>query len=198
VTWMRYLWNSYQGRRMPSEDVEKLLARMVLLDHQGGIWMSGFRSGKWYCYKGGQWVEMAQSPSPEQLVQLQAGSANCDQCGFFVENSLVCPRCGAVVVPGLKGLPDDAYVEIFRFLLLGAGSLPERVTDPWHPPETYPDGIEPVVICPVCAARNPAGSRYCNQCAAMLGCPNCGAENSPNARFCSQCGQPLAEQRRAL
>jgi class 3 adenylate cyclase/tetratricopeptide (TPR) repeat protein len=47
--------------------------------------------------------------------------------------------------------------------------------------------------CSRCHAENPAGMRFCGQCAAPLGsaCPSCGAANPPENRFCGSCAAPL-------
>ena len=47
--------------------------------------------------------------------------------------------------------------------------------------------------CSRCDAENPAGTRYCGQCAAPLGspCPSCGAANPPENRYCGNCAAPL-------
>jgi class 3 adenylate cyclase/tetratricopeptide (TPR) repeat protein len=47
--------------------------------------------------------------------------------------------------------------------------------------------------CSRCRAENPAGMRFCGQCAAPLGaaCPSCGAANPPENRFCGSCATPL-------
>jgi class 3 adenylate cyclase/tetratricopeptide (TPR) repeat protein len=49
--------------------------------------------------------------------------------------------------------------------------------------------------CPRCQHENPAGARFCGQCAASLAslCPSCGASNPPDNRFCGQCATPLAK-----
>lgn len=49
--------------------------------------------------------------------------------------------------------------------------------------------------CSRCHAENPAGMRFCGQCAAPLGsvCPSCGAGNPPENKFCGQCAAPLDE-----
>ena len=43
--------------------------------------------------------------------------------------------------------------------------------------------------CPRCHAENPAGMRFCGQCAAPFAsvCPSCGASNPPENKFCGQC-----------
>jgi class 3 adenylate cyclase/tetratricopeptide (TPR) repeat protein len=47
--------------------------------------------------------------------------------------------------------------------------------------------------CPRCQAENPAGMRFCGQCAAPLAavCSSCGAANPPGHKFCGQCATPL-------
>jgi class 3 adenylate cyclase len=49
--------------------------------------------------------------------------------------------------------------------------------------------------CPRCQHENPAGTKFCGQCAAPLAsaCPSCGAANPPANRFCGQCAAPLAK-----
>ncbi len=50
-----------------------------------------------------------------------------------------------------------------------------------------------MVTCPVCAAENRAGMRFCGQCGASLSllCRACGAANDPGQLFCGQCGTKL-------
>jgi len=52
------------------------------------------------------------------------------------------------------------------------------------------------IACPNCAAKIPAGSKFCPECgkpvaAATLECPQCHAQNTPGAKFCAQCGTKL-------
>ncbi len=49
--------------------------------------------------------------------------------------------------------------------------------------------------CPRCHAENPAGMKFCGQCAATLAsvCPACGAANPSENKFCGQCAAPLAK-----
>src|SRR5262245_61758608 len=49
--------------------------------------------------------------------------------------------------------------------------------------------------CPRCDAENPAGMKFCGQCAAPLAslCPACGAANPPGHKFCGQCAAPLSQ-----
>jgi len=46
--------------------------------------------------------------------------------------------------------------------------------------------------CPRCQHENPAGGKFCEECAAPLvrGCSNCGAQLSSTAKFCSACAHP--------
>ena len=47
--------------------------------------------------------------------------------------------------------------------------------------------------CPRCQHVNPAGTKFCGECAAPLTslCESCGAANPPANKFCGQCGAPL-------
>jgi predicted ATPase/class 3 adenylate cyclase len=49
--------------------------------------------------------------------------------------------------------------------------------------------------CPRCDAENPAGMKFCGQCAAPLAslCPACGTANPPGNTFCGQCAAPLSK-----
>ncbi len=44
--------------------------------------------------------------------------------------------------------------------------------------------------CSSCAADNPEGAKFCEQCGAPFKrrCTKCGFENSPTARYCAECG----------
>jgi class 3 adenylate cyclase len=48
--------------------------------------------------------------------------------------------------------------------------------------------------CPSCGHENPAGARFCVQCATALATryAACGGETPPGARFCPGCAAPLA------
>jgi class 3 adenylate cyclase/tetratricopeptide (TPR) repeat protein len=47
--------------------------------------------------------------------------------------------------------------------------------------------------CPSCGFENPAGMKFCGQCATPLTgpCPTCGFANPPGFAFCGQCTTPL-------
>ena len=47
--------------------------------------------------------------------------------------------------------------------------------------------------CPSCGFENPAGMKFCGQCATPLTgpCPTCGFADPPGLAFCGQCATPL-------
>src|SRR6266481_2215906 len=48
--------------------------------------------------------------------------------------------------------------------------------------------------CAKCGAENPAGLKFCNECASPFGrrCVKCGFENAATAKFCGECATPLS------
>jgi class 3 adenylate cyclase len=50
--------------------------------------------------------------------------------------------------------------------------------------------------CPNCGFENPAGMKFCGQCATPLTgpCPACGFANPPGFAYCGQCATPLTAQ----
>ena len=50
------------------------------------------------------------------------------------------------------------------------------------------------MICSNCGTENPAGAKFCTECATRLAlvCSNCGTANAPTAKFCAECASPLA------
>ncbi|HTS15857.1 MAG TPA: adenylate/guanylate cyclase domain-containing protein [Candidatus Sulfotelmatobacter sp.] len=50
------------------------------------------------------------------------------------------------------------------------------------------------MICSNCGTENPAGAKFCTECASRLAvvCANCGTANAPTAKFCAECASPLA------
>ncbi len=151
---------------LTSQEVEEVLKRLLLLDKQGGFWTLGIHTGRWYCFREGNWQAMEQPPQASQMVIGDTDSA-------------------------LGQLSEQAGPQVITFLLSGAGSIPEPVSAPWTPPASYPNLDKPYRICAVCGNDNPTGSKFCNQCGSQLGCPNCGAENPPGSRFCNHCGAAL-------
>jgi class 3 adenylate cyclase len=55
------------------------------------------------------------------------------------------------------------------------------------------------MYCPSCGSDNPAGAKFCIECAAPLQrrCSSCGTENPPQAKFCAECGASLTEKQKA-
>src|SRR5215467_13706129 len=51
--------------------------------------------------------------------------------------------------------------------------------------------------CGSCGTDNPAGMKFCGNCAAALRnlCPKCGFENPPGFKFCGQCAASLSSTR---
>ena len=49
------------------------------------------------------------------------------------------------------------------------------------------------MICSNCGTENPAGTKFCIECATRLSavCPSCGHANLPAAKFCGECATPL-------
>ncbi|MEK6720683.1 MAG: adenylate/guanylate cyclase domain-containing protein [Chloroflexota bacterium] len=49
------------------------------------------------------------------------------------------------------------------------------------------------MICSNCGTENPAGTKFCVECASRLSavCPSCGHANVPTAKFCGECATPL-------
>jgi class 3 adenylate cyclase/tetratricopeptide (TPR) repeat protein len=50
-----------------------------------------------------------------------------------------------------------------------------------------------VAVCGACGTENPAGQKFCGECAAPVtrGCPSCGAVAGPTQKFCGECAAPL-------
>jgi len=48
--------------------------------------------------------------------------------------------------------------------------------------------------CSTCGAENPAGQKFCNECATpfKVRCSKCEYENPPTAKFCGECAAPLS------
>ena len=79
---------------------------------------------------------------------------SCPECGARLDpKDAVCPLCGADVTPE-TALPETALPTVSG-------------TDPIVAPASAPASTPPV-LCPNCAARNPAGARFCMNCGAAL------------------------------
>jgi hypothetical protein len=184
----------YERGRTSSNDVEEMLAGQVLLDGKGQVWAVGVRSGQWYYVEDGQWQLSQVAPSSVSAPGPGPDSLQCTDCGALVEQVKVCQECGTALETASPVEQPLLGASILQFLFSSADRLPETVTDPWDPPAGFPEPlIEADVQCPSCSARNPPGSRFCNQCGSRLGCPNCGTVNPPHHRFCYHCGAALDE-----
>lgn len=159
----------YRAGRYSSSEVELLLGRLFLLDRQGRFWTIGMHSEKWYRYAEQGWVQVGHRPDPNQLVRWRSGRVTCAQCGAISEDASLCPSCGSFLLTGLDHLDQAALLRVHRFLLLGAGTLPEPVAAPWEPPAQIPSQAGAGPRCAVCSAPSLPGSRFCHRCGALLG-----------------------------
>lgn len=52
-----------------------------------------------------------------------------------------------------------------------------------------------MITCSTCRTENPAGAKFCTECASPLAraCPNCGTANLAGAKFCGECATPLSD-----
>lgn len=182
----------YLAGAYTSQQVEALLGRLLLLDRQGRFWTLGFNSQQWHRFADQGWVLVGHGPDAKQLVRIWSGADRCGQCGSSLAEARLCPACGALTIQGLDELDQPALLRVHRFLLLGAGALPEPVSAAWQPPAQFPPQVDGGARCAVCGANSLPGSRFCSRCGAKLGCPNCGETNPPGNRFCNYCGQSLA------
>ncbi len=214
ATNVRKLRQAYERGKLPSGDMEALLADQYLIDHEGTFWTVGVRSGHWYHSEEAEWVQVDAPPADHTLLEPEP--ARCPECGQVVPADGTCPNCGQVPAEALPDVSEQAYGRIFAFALLGGGFVPEPVTDPWEPPGGFPGAErEPDIRCDACQAVNPAGRRFCRVCGTSLTCPTCGASLAargepvlPPARapahcprcnallavgvkFCTQCGWKL-------
>ena len=56
-------------------------------------------------------------------------------------------------------------------------------------------------FCPKCHAANPSGSKFCNECGALMtkmteetiACPQCGKANPVGSKFCNECGAKMEQ-----
>jgi predicted amidophosphoribosyltransferase len=57
-----------------------------------------------------------------------------------------------------------------------------------------------LVICPKCASKVPATSKFCPECgtqltppsAGAISCPKCGKSIPAGSKFCPECGEKLS------
>ncbi|MBN2206123.1 MAG: hypothetical protein JW742_01855 [Candidatus Aminicenantes bacterium] len=125
---LRVLKGRLRRREISQTEFVETLKTLRLTDVEGRFWTIGIKTGKWYYYDGGKWVESL----PPALSE---NKAICIYCGF--ENSLdaeSCVRCGG----GLGSA--DAFCPVCGFRLDDASSSCPRCTtqDPERFAETGP------------------------------------------------------------
>lgn len=79
----------FHDRKISSQEFTDSLKKLRIKDDEGRFWVIGPRSGKWYAFENGEWVE---AKPPSQLEK----KAICIACGY--ENDLeaeTCARCGS-------------------------------------------------------------------------------------------------------
>lgn len=105
---------------------------------------------------------------------------------------------GAAVAPAIGG----AVRSVMQPMNATGGSASAAQVDQFSMGVVHskvPVVAEGEVTCPSCGAKQPAGSRFCNQCGASIAptteqeltCPICGAKAPPNSKFCNSCGAKL-------
>ncbi|MBW2242871.1 MAG: zinc ribbon domain-containing protein [Deltaproteobacteria bacterium] len=183
---------AFEEGLISSDEACEIAATQYLIDETGGIWTVGLQSGGWFRFEETSWHPATAPPAPESLLRLRPEAEHCAQCGADLESRHLCRSCGHWMPPELEGTSEVADRALLGFLMVGLGTLPEPLVEPWDPPGGLPDDERPGLVCGGCGASNPAESRFCNQCAAPFGCPACGAVLSTESRFCSQCGAKVA------
>ncbi len=187
------LGSAYCEGRLCSSYAHELLGRIVLVSSEGRAMTVGVASGQWYVFQGGAWSPNATLPSDDALLTRSELSS------WIQGNDGL----------GVDGHPSAEVAEsIAAFLVLGAGTLPEPVTEPWDPPAEEPP-IWP--RCPACQRVNLPGYRHCTWCGqaappiadgspappgepsatGTLACPACGSPCRPTQSFCEKCGASL-------
>jgi hypothetical protein len=82
------LREKFDGQKISPQEFADSLKQLRIKDDEGRFWVIGARSGKWYAFERGEWVE---AKPPSQLEK----RAICIACGY--ENDLeaeFCVRCG--------------------------------------------------------------------------------------------------------
>jgi membrane protease subunit (stomatin/prohibitin family) len=92
---------------------------------------------------------------------------------------------------GIAGLGAQAAIGASMGAAMGAGmqGQPQYGAPPQFSPQ---QAAGAQVVCPKCAAHQPAG-KFCAECGTALAqmkkfCTSCGGEVAPNAKFCPGCG----------
>jgi hypothetical protein len=115
-----------------SGDAEDAAARLHVIDVEGGAWTRGCRSGAWYRWSGGRWVERPAAPDPGALLTAAEFIMACPACGAAAEGRRFCGDCGAEQ-PASRVTPEVGAA-LGAFLENGYGTIPEPVTASWDPP----------------------------------------------------------------
>jgi hypothetical protein len=201
---VRRLRQAYARGWLPSTDVEDVLREQYFVDRDGAFWTVGLCSGRWYRWEEAEWVRVKAPPAADTL--LEAEPARCPTCGELALEDGTCPNCGEGTAVALPDVPEEVYARIFAFALVGNGSLPEPLTDPWEPPDGFPGADrKPDLCCDACQTLNPPGHRFCRACGAPLTCPTCGASLAPPSEVapppvapvrCPRCNALLAAGRK--
>jgi hypothetical protein len=100
------LKEKFLDRRISQREFVDSLKQLRIKDDDGRFWMIGARSGKWYAFEGGEWIE---SKPPSQMER----KAICIACGF--ENDIeaeFCARCGRRDADDASGAPESAEVTL--------------------------------------------------------------------------------------
>jgi hypothetical protein len=149
---------SYGEGRVDSATAQSLLAQRFLIDKQGRAWTVGVSSAKWYQFQDDGWEARGAPPPPDTLARLLPPTDPCPGCNEILERGGPCPTCGTIVPPNLDQVDKSAQVTVLAFLVRGAGSLPEPVTQPWAAPPGYPNVTLPAVArkIPLIARPEPA------------------------------------------
>lgn len=84
-----------------------------------------------------------------------------------------------------KNLPDDIFDVIERTIFSGGRDVLVQGSGAILSNDE--------IACPSCKSRNPADSKFCNNCGAKLQstCPKCGEPVDASMNFCNNCGTKL-------
>jgi hypothetical protein len=158
---------AYEQGEISSDTAEASLAGFYLLDCNGIFWTPGFRTQNWYSFASRSWSRALEAPAPETLLDLrQAASQSCANCGNSLgEGDKFCRNCGSPAPTGEDKLPRKVVLGVVEFLSAGLETLPEPVTDPWAPPQGFPEMIRQ---CRVCATADVGNHSHCRVCRSPL------------------------------
>lgn len=208
--------DKYQAGMFSSDQVEILLADLVVLGEDGAAWAVGFRSGTWYKFIGDQWVGQKEPFKPLPIPQ--DGMVTCSNCSKQVEaDNQFCTHCGKELLDKAHSAAQTLWPQLEKI-----GFLPEAVAEPWEPPDSYPERLvcefcglnrlDKEVTCPNCKSSSPIDPNtpaveaapapppdpeaFGGQGTMMLAvCPNCGARVMPDQDFCGECGTAMQPAR---